>query len=195
MQKTVYVFPVLYLVFSFWGGRGWWWGGGGGFGCGGLGRSVQQDGVVIRMIRCMIYNTCSPKAHTVLNMEKRWRKDFRWSGRLSTSSRPLQQATDYQGSDPGTSRKLHLYSLPNFWKLRSGLGGDISNRERFEKKYLAIAAIISWVSRNESFVTRFYRSTCVVVMVNLLHFQWQIVVLWRHWQQSWRNCGRRYYYN
>jgi len=118
-------------------------GGGGGFGCGELGRSVQQDGVVFRMIRYMIYNTCSPKAHTVLNMEKRWRKDCRWSGRLSPSSRTLQQATDYQGSDPGTSRKLHLYSLPNFWKLRSGLGDDISNGERFEKKYLANASIIN----------------------------------------------------
>ena len=104
---------------------------------------MQPDGVVFCMIRYMIYDTCSPKAHTVLNMEKRWRKDCRWSGRLSPSSRSLQQATDYQGSDTGTPRKLPLYSLLNFWKLRSGLDDDVSNRERFEKKSdLTNAAII-----------------------------------------------------
>ena len=40
-----------------------------------------------------------------------------------------------------------------------------------------ILQMLRLLSRNESLVTRFYLSTCVVVMVNWLRFQWQIVGL------------------
>ena len=44
--------------------------------------------------------------------------------------------------------------------------------------------IISWVRRDESLVIRLQRENRVVAMGNWLQFQWQLVGLRRHWQQS-----------